>query len=109
MEPSGQETIREFQERRAYTFRRCRLWLAMTIIGFAGTFAFNKRLDDGIVFLFFIMSAVGICVLTFVVKKHYRCPECEEVVWEFDGVPIDPRECPHCHAILKKAGARMGR
>ena len=102
MGPSDAETVREFQRRRATTFSRSKLWITLAASGFVGAFAFNKRLDDFLVFLFFLSAFIGIAVLVFVVKKYYRCPNCEEVVWTNEGVSLDPHECPHCHARLSK-------
>jgi hypothetical protein len=102
MGPSDVGTVREFQRRRATTFRHSKFWIAMAAIGFVGVFAFNKRLDDFLVFLFFMSAFIGIAVVIFVVKKHYRCPSCEEVVWTYEGVSLNPHECPHCHARLSK-------
>jgi hypothetical protein len=53
VDPADAETVREFRERQATTFRHARLWIALTAIGFVGVFAFNKRLDDFRLFLFF--------------------------------------------------------
>lgn len=102
MEQSDAEIAREFQRRRAKTFGLAKIWVALAAGGFVGVFALNRRVDDFIVLLFFLCAFIGIAVSVFIVKKHYRCPNCDEVVWTHDGVSLDPHECPHCQATLSK-------
>ena len=89
-----------FQARRRRTWRLTRHWIALTAIGFAGVFYGEDRWDEFVNTVFFIFAFAGIAITVILVKKHYRCPACGDVVWTDDGVSISPTECPHCHARL---------
>jgi hypothetical protein len=34
------------------------------------------------------------------INRLYRCPACEKLVTDTDGIELDPASCPHCGAIL---------
>ena len=109
-DPFVRRTIEEFQERRAETWRRTRFPIVVMLAGFAYLFTCQECFDGpsrklwSCMMAFFAVAG-SIIHVTFTVKRFYRCPACEEMVRhsfiEGGEVPLDPDECPSCHARLR--------
>lgn len=102
------EHAAEFRARQSATWRRSKVWLLLVVAGFIGMLAAGEV--DGsssagrwsVALASFSGFALGIVMLTRAVLAHYRCPSCERsVVHALDGVPLNPKTCPHCHARLR--------
>jgi len=61
----------------------------------------------------FFLFILAIILSANKINKIYRCPKCKNILmssWGFlgtggigfrRGVPLNPKECPHCHTRLK--------
>src|SRR5687767_14318827 len=94
------EIVKQFQARRRRTWRLTRHWIVLAAIGFAGSFYGEDRWDEFANLVFFLFAFAGIAITVLIVRKHYRCPGCEDIVWTDEGVSLSPTECPHCNARL---------
>ena len=102
------EHATEFRARQSATWRRSKVWLVLVVAGFVGMFAAGE-VDGGspagrwaVAIASLGGLAAGIIMLTRVVLAHYRCPNCERsVAHVIDGVPLNPKACPHCHVSLR--------
>ena len=102
MSRPDEEIAEEFQERRRDTFDRAKPWLVFLAAGFGGFLIVHwGKLDDFFAIVAMVFAFIGVFGTVTVVKNSYRCPVCEEPVWDNDGVPLDPDTCPHCKARLK--------
>jgi len=138
MDERSEQIVSEFQRRRKATWKAARWWLALTfigIIGFEVPFWINRdklHTEKGILFrrdrlsaedetegqftlglVSLIAIGTGIIGATYAVRRHYRCPKCNEVpmgTWSIfgpasfgirRGVNLNPTQCPNCGAMLK--------
>ena len=97
--------VAEFRRRREHTWRLARGWVAVGLLGFAGAlWVMLVEKDSPVFYLAFVLAGAGIVGSSFIVKKHYRCPACEEPLVTSEGVELSPRECPHCGEVLRMDG-----
>jgi hypothetical protein len=113
-------TIAAFRERRRVTWRAIRWWLLIGSIGLAGLLMLPKGgLDDMSEAQFtenlicFIIFGISITVVSYAIKRLYRCPRCNSVPMSrsiclgpvsfgfHSDVLINPTTCPKCHARLR--------
>jgi hypothetical protein len=98
------DTVAEFRERRAETWRRVRYSLAIMALGFGYLFFVCVRSGamSSLCMVAFgvVVAAIGHATLTWI--RFYRCPACEEPVRDDDGgVPLNPKACRNCGAKLR--------
>ena len=116
--PSRSDSAREFQKRRADTFKTALPWVVLAFIGFVGGAIIGNLNEDsssarwsaGI--LFFAMVFVAIWRVVFIFRARYRCPVCGAVPMQGDvllgpmsfgydeGVALNPSRCSKCGAEL---------
>jgi hypothetical protein len=104
----SKETVLEFQRRASLTWRRTRIWIALCVPAAIGLYWSQRAVELGsdrqqwLAIGCFAYIALAIIVCTFVARRHYRCPECEEFVADSDGgIPLFPRACRNCGARLR--------
>jgi len=102
------DTAAEFQKRRRETWRQIRPWVGIAAAVFT-TFVFvvyfGSKLSElsnlNLVFGGMAVAVVAAVRINMVIRRTYRCPECDGVVMDSDGVPVDPAVCPKCGVRLK--------
>lgn len=108
MPRSDEEIAEEFQERRRDTFHRAKPWLVFLALGFGGFLVvYWGKLDAFFAMVAMVFAFIGVFGSVYTVKNYYRCPSCEEPVWDNDGVQLDPEACPHCKTRLKMPRVRV--
>jgi hypothetical protein len=106
------DTVKEFQRRRAKTWRFVRIPMLAMVVGFIVLgVQCNGHLDPGpdshfqICFIVVFIVMASIAFMTFCWNRWYRCPECEEPIMSGGiggrSVPINPDSCPNCGARLR--------
>jgi hypothetical protein len=102
--PADPDFAKEFQTRRADTWRSARPWLWLMASGFGGAYLYGHMDAPQRLVLFlgcFAISAISIGRLSFIVNGRYRCPRCDQIPMSSGGVSLDPSVCPSCGARLK--------
>jgi DNA-directed RNA polymerase subunit RPC12/RpoP len=100
--------ITEFQRRRSGVWRRVRMW-ALGVVPVFMVIPLIGALEGKSPFLFWAI-ALPTGLLAFyaafrmvqTINQSYRCPSCEKLVVEKDGIALDPVSCPHCSVRLSE-------
>ena len=104
--PIARDSITRFQDRRAEAWRRSSRWAlgivpAFVAIPLLGTL----QASAPILFWSIVAPLTGLMFfsayrIVTTVNRLYRCPTCEKLVTEKDGIALNPNSCPHCGATL---------
>ena len=102
------DTAAEFQKRRWETWLQIRPWAGISAALFATwillTF-FGSKLPElwslNLVCGSMAVAVVAAVRINMVIRRTYRCPECDGAVIDSDGVSVDPAVCPKCGLRLK--------
>jgi len=97
------DTVSEFEERRAQTWRAGKYWLGLLLAGIVGAVIFTKTGSELFAMLFIFGGCVAIGALFLVMRRGYRCPACEEILDDEEGaILLFPRACRRCGAKLRR-------
>lgn len=93
------DTIAEFQRRRRRATRLATPWMLLATVGLILTSYFDKDADwyEMAMIVFVACGIIG----AFIAVSIYRCPSCETVPYDEDGVPLNPARCKKCGASLR--------
>jgi FtsH-binding integral membrane protein len=111
----------EFQDRRRQTWENTRNWLVVAmgsaILGcaFGNVDDSSTRWKIAIAVILWTAFFSSMFVMTFWVRKLYRCPSCDEIPMggSFSvgsdssfgyekNLLLNPKKCPHCGVMLKQ-------
>lgn len=105
------DTVAEFQQRRAKTWRHVRFSIFVMLASFLVLFFHCEGVQPEPTprfWICFIASALVVATIahiSFAWKRSYRCPICEVPVMNSamhgGNVPFNPNVCPNCGARLK--------
>lgn len=97
----------EFQQRRSEVWRYTRRWSLGVLPGIV-VLPISGSLERVAPILFWAITLplIGISFSSaFMIVKNirdrYKCPGCDKLVTEADGIALDPIVCPHCGTRLK--------
>jgi len=99
-------SIPEFQRRRSEVWHRVRLW-ALGVVPLFVAVPLMGALEIQSRPLFWAVT-LSLGALAFfaafrivqTINRSYKCPSCEKLVTEKDGIALNPVSCPHCGARL---------
>lgn len=102
--PHDHDSSKEFQQRRATTWRIAKPWLSVLLLGWLGIFIIIPMERTDLWLLCFVIIAVVTIRINFILMKYYHCPACGRMPIAGGmrgGVMLDPEECPKCGALLR--------
>ena len=93
------DTVEEFQRRRRRATRLATPWILLATVGLllASQLAQGKDWYELAMIGFFACGMIG----GLIGVSIYRCPSCNTVPYDEDGVPLNPARCNKCGASLK--------
>src|SRR5262245_3830168 len=102
--------IVEFQRRRKEVWRRFRLWalglvplvVAIPLMGALDVVARLPYVFWTVVIPLGALASFAAFRMVRTVQQLYRCPSCEKVITEGDGIALNPMSCPHCDVPLSE-------
>lgn len=101
-------SVVEFQQRRAAVWRHGLFWAAgilplfVTVPLLGDLQVHTPALFWVIVFPLGAVAFYSAYRIVRTIRNRYRCPVCEALVTEGDGIALSPEFCPHCNARLSE-------
>jgi len=93
------DAVAEFQRRRRRAGLLMTPWMLLSVLGLLLThwFAEGKDWDELATISFALCGAIGGLIGVSV----FRCPKCETVPFDDDGIQLNPARCKKCGARLR--------
>ena len=97
---------KEFQQRRTEVWKKCRFWALGVLPLFVllpfciFTSIISFPISKAVFVLLGLPAFYSAYRITMLINKCYKCPKCEKVVTESDGIALNPKSCPHCGVSL---------
>jgi hypothetical protein len=106
--PTAHDAAARFQDRRSEVRRRSVRWafgivpafVAIPLLGILELDQSARTLSWLIIGLLTGLAFYSAFRIVGIVNELYRCPVCEKLVTEKDGIALKPSSCPHCGATL---------
>jgi len=104
--PVAHDSVARFQDRRSEAWRRSGRW-AFGIVPIFVVIPILGSLEASgpVLFWSIVIPVAGLAFysafrIVTTVNRLYRCPACEKLVTEKDGIALNPSSCPYCGTAL---------